>query len=214
MRASLIVAFLLLAAGVSCSGKKTPAVTPGTESAGLPPVPEDLAPKVYYADARWNRSCEEVPSGQNNCMDLLRREARRGLVKNIRQSVSGTETETGGTTVHEGLTEEDLVFMRDYLSQVDLPLSRQMESPMFKLADGQHYALRVATVKAETDFMVLSDLAQKAKDAGHDDMARHFEEYMKGRYGDKPIDRSKLEDTERAIAAHFNVLWERTQPKK
>jgi hypothetical protein len=208
------MATLVLAAATGCAGGKTPKVTPGTESEGIPPVPEDLAPKIYYADARWNRSCEEVPSGQNNCMDLLRREARRVLVKNIRQDVSGEETETGTTTVHEGLTEEDLVYMRNYLSRVELPLSRQMESPLFKLADGQHYALRVVTVKSETDFMVLTDLAQKAKEDGHDDMARRFDEYLKHRHGDKPIDRSKLEDTERAVAAHFNVLWERTQPKK
>ena len=213
-RLSLILVSAVLATAPACGGRKTPQVTPGTESEGIAPIPEALAPDVYYADARWNRSCEEVPSGQNNCMDLLRREARRSLVKNIRQEVSGEEREGGGTTVQGGLTEEDLVYMREYLSRVELPLSRQLESPLFKLADGQHYALRVVTVKAETDFMVMNDMVQKAKDEGHDDMAKHFAEYLKYRHGDKPIDRGKVEDTERAVAAHFNVLWEKTQPRK
>ena len=211
---TIIMAFLALAAAGGCGGGKNPQVTPGTGSVGIPPVPEDLAPRVYYADARWNRSCEEVPSGQNNCVDLLRREARRVLVKHIREDVTGEEKDTGATTVHGGLTEEDLLYMRDYLSKVDVPLSRQLESPLFKLPDGQHYALRLVTVKSETDYMVLNDMMQKAQDDGRDETARHFEEYLKERWGNNVIDKSKIEDTEREVAAHFNLLWEKTQPQK
>ena len=196
---------------VGCGGQKSPKVIPGTKARALPPLPADLVKDAYVADALYSKGCADVASGMNNCLDLLRRECRREMSRILRQDIMGEDITPSLVDV-EGMIAEDREYIGNLVQTWSGSLySKPLESPMFELSDGETLALRMMSVKAESLYMIMTDLAEKAASDGYEAAAAKIENVIKSRFGSKPPDRSKIEAVEARISEHYQELWAMTQ---
>ena len=212
----LVIGLLLTAA---CGGgRKAPEVTPGTGPVGLPPVPADIASRVYVADAYLGVGCAAVPSGLNNCQVWLRENADARMVSLLEHEVSESVSATGqpvveGTEDSGGFSERsaiDRIVVREALLTLSL---RTLESPILALEDGRNYALRVLVIREEADHRILTAMADRAEELGDENRARRYRDQIRRRYGDKGPNASTIEEVDRRAADYFGDLWEMTQKR-
>jgi hypothetical protein len=213
-----IVMGLALTLGCGTSAHRAK-ILEDTLPVGLPPVPPDLVPEIYVADVFLGARCAEVPSGLRNCQDLLRREASRKLARQLEEEVEAryednTLREVSGGEGEGGFREDAL-----FLSQVTSTFSghltlRDHESPVFTLDDSDSYAMRVALVREEVDFLLWSEIAEQARAEKRDAVSGAFRAMRAERYGDKAPDRGTIRKIEERIAEHYTRLWNAASEKK
>jgi hypothetical protein len=217
---TVVVAVLALSLTLGCgtSGRRA-RILDDTLPVGLPPVPPDLLPEVYVTDVFLGARCAEVPSGLRNCQDLLRREAARKLSQRLEEEVEAHYEDrtlrevTGGEG--EGGFREDALFLSRVTSTFSGHLTlRDHESPVFALDDSDSYAMRVALVREEVDFLLWSEIAERARAEKRDAVASAFRAMRAERYGDKAPDRGRIRKVEESIAEHYTRMWNTAREQK
>lgn len=229
----LCVAFamVVILAGVglqACASSRTMKALEGTSVTDLPPVPIDLGRETECATSRFSTRCASVPSGTGNCVALLRSNSEMQLSKLIGQQVEsqvidkGRRTTKGsdqargtdpakGTGAAKGTISEDLTQSWNYEATVSGSMNfRRHESPLFKLGNGQEYAMRTCVVMEEAYYQIYTDMAESARHSDHPEMARVFMDLREERYGDNPPDHDKVREVETEIAQHYQALWKMT----
>ena len=213
LTASVLLVGLALA---GCGGSKTLKTLEGTTVTDLPPVPMNLATEAECTTARYSTRCAAVPSGTNNCIELLRGVSEMQLSKLLGETIQKQVSEKGkrttkGTDELKGAVGEDTTRSWDYESTVAGDMNfRRHESPLFKLGGGQEYAMRTCVVMDEAYYQIYMDMADKAAHAGRPELAQTFVDLRSERYGKEPPNHKKVEDVESQIADHYQALWKMT----
>jgi len=212
---SAAACYLLMA----CStGKKGPLTEPGTIAIGMAPVPVSLVSDTYVADAEYSSACAEVPSGLNNCLDLLRQEATRHFLGVLRSEYTVKQENLASAGVaggeRDGEIEEARSYARSIVSEAAGGLRvRGHESPLLKSGDGQHYMLRVLWIRDEVDYEVLTDLLARARRDDDRDLARWLEDMLEQRFQNSAPDRKRINEIEGRIAEYYQTVWQSSQPR-
>ena len=217
--AAFAIAVLIGAVGLpGCAAKKTLKTLQGTTVADLPPVPMDLSSEAECTTSRFSTRCAAVPSGTNNCVELLRGASEMQLSKLLGEEIEKEVTGKGQRTskgsdfgIGKGSVGEDTTLSWDYTSNVSGNMNfRRHESPLFKLDGGQEYAMRVCVVMEEAYYQLYTGMAESAQHANHPELQQAFLALRDERYGDDPPNHKKVEDVETQIAQHYQALWKMT----
>ncbi len=214
---ALIGASLILTP--ACQSARTQKPLKDTGVTDLPPIPETLATKATCTTTRYSSQCAAVPSGRNNCLDLLRREAEVEIA-NLLGSEMEEKTQAAlkrgskGTSQGPGAVSEERVFFTEFTKTVSGHINFRMhESPLMTLSRGDEYVLRVCAVNEEAFFQMYTDAAEEAQKADLPDLADALRAIRTARYGEKPPDHDAIEDVEKDIARHYSDLWKMTAYK-
>jgi hypothetical protein len=210
---AFLVCGLLL---VGCGGTKTLKTLEGTTVTDLPPVPMHLTTQAECTTSRYSTRCASVPSGTQNCVELLRGESEMQLSKLLGEAIQKQVSDKGlqtvkGTDQDKGAIAEDNKRTWDYESNVSGDMNfRRHESPLFKLGGGQEYAMRTCVVIDEAYYQIYMDMAENAARVGRPELAQVFVDLRQERYGKEPPNHKKVEDVESEIAEHYQSLWKMT----
>jgi hypothetical protein len=214
---AFLVCGLLL---IGCGGSKTLKTLEGTTVTDLPPVPMNLSTGAECTTSRYSTRCASVPSGTQNCIELLRGQSELQLSKLLGEAVQKQVSDKGkrtvkGTDQDKGAIAEDASHTWDYQSTVSGDMNfRRHESPLFKLGGGQEYAMRTCVVTDEAYYQIYMDMAENAARAGRPELAQVFVDLRQERYGKEPPDHKRVEDVESQIAEHYQALWKMTSNQK
>jgi hypothetical protein len=210
------VVLLLGLTFVGCGGSKTLKTLEGTTVTDLPPVPMNLSTDTECTTSRYSTRCASVPSGTQNCVELLRGASEIQLSKLLGQAIQAQVVEKGrrttkGTDLEKGAIGEDATRSWDYTSSVAGDMNfRRHESPLFKLGGGQEYAMRTCVVMEEAYYQIYMDMAENAAKDGRPELAQVFADLRHERYGKEAPDHKKVESIESEIAEHYQALWKMT----
>ena len=201
---------------VGCGGSKTLKTLEGTTVTDLPPVPMNLSTDAECTTSRYSTRCASVPSGTQNCVELLRGASEIQLSKLLGQAIQAQVVDKGrrttkGTDLEKGAIGEDATRSWDYTSSVAGDMNfRRHESPLFKLGGGQEYAMRTCVVMEEAYYQIYMDMAENAAKDGRPELAQVFADLRHERYGKEAPDHKKVESIESEIAEHYQALWKMT----
>jgi hypothetical protein len=211
---SAVLLLGLLVAG--CGGSKTLKTLEGTTVTDLPPVPMNLSSEAECTTSRYSTRCASVPSGTQNCVELLRGASEMQLSKLLGEAIQAQITAKGkqstkGTDEVKGSIAEDVTRSWDFKSDVSGDMNfRRHESPLFKLGGGQEYAMRTCVVMEEAYYQIYMDMAENAAKDGRPELAQVFADLRHERYGKEAPDHKKVESVESEIAEHYQALWKMT----
>ena len=195
-----------------CSSAKQSEILEGTIPVGLPPVSADLAPEVYVGDAYLSDDCGSVASGLRNCQDILRREARKELIRVLESEVDARFQDIGTSEIGSDGFQEQVAYLTNLTESIAGHLMmRTHESPLFHLEDSKSYGLRLLAVREEVDYSVWTEIAESARAQGRDDIADVVERWKEAHYEGREPDEKKITKVEKDIARHYTVMWDRGQ---
>lgn len=210
-----MLAVVCCAGVMGCSSGRQSDILEDTTAVGLPPVPTNLTPEVYVANAYIGDECAEVASGLRNCQDILRREARQDLVRVLESDVRAQFQDIGADEVGADGFQEQLAYLTNLTENVAGHLMmRTHESPIFHLGGDRNYGMRMMAVREELDYTLWTEIAESARAQDRDEVADVVEGWKKARYGGGKPDQKKIEAVEKDIADHYSVMWDRAQKQK